>query len=133
MMYVETPIGTTRYINRLFKEFLWGFSNDGSNRKVLLIAWDRLTQPRERGGLRFKDCFTHSQALLNKWVSKALDDPSSKWATLFLSLSAHMSWEHRRALNRAQYFATNWVLFADITSSGNMEFLGGLWKSWTTI
>lgn len=105
MMYVETPIGTTCYINKLFKDFLWGFSPSGSTMKVPLIVWDRMTQPREKGGLGFKDCFTHSQALLSKWITKALDDPSTKWASLFLSLSTLMTWEYKRALNRAHYNA----------------------------
>lgn len=60
MMYVETRIGTTRYINRLFKDLLWGFFTNGSTRKVPLIAWERLAQPKEKGGIGFKDCLTHS-------------------------------------------------------------------------
>lgn len=105
MMYVETPIGTTRYINKLFKYFLWGFSKDGENRKVPLIAWDRITQPREKSILGFKVNFTHLQALQSKWIAKALDDPSTQWASLFFSLLALMTWEQRRALNWAKYFA----------------------------
>lgn len=92
-MYVETPIGTTQYINRLLKDFLWGFSMDGSNRKFPLIAWDKIMQPRKKGGLGFKDYYTHSHALLSKWISKALDNPSIEWASLFLTLSHNMTWK----------------------------------------
>lgn len=77
MMYMETPTNITKHINRMFKEFLWGFSKDGTTRKVLLISWKWLTHPQEAGGLCLKDFFTHAQALLSKWISRALDDPST--------------------------------------------------------
>lgn len=93
MMYIEIPIGTIKHINRMFKDFLWGFSKDGTTRKILLIAWGRLTQPREVGGLNFLDCLTHSQALLSKWIAKALDDPTTEWAALFLTLSESITWD----------------------------------------
>lgn len=86
MIYVETPIDTTRYINMLFKDFLWGFLKDGTTRKAPLIAWHKLTQPWEKGGLGLKYCFTHAQALLRKWISKALDDPHTKWSLFLHSL-----------------------------------------------
>lgn len=43
MMYIETPIGTTKYINCLLKDFLWGTFEDGSTWKIPLITWKRLT------------------------------------------------------------------------------------------
>lgn len=52
-----------------------------------LVAWKKLMQPRDRGGLGFMDCATHANALLCKWVSKALVEPSLEWAKLFLALS----------------------------------------------
>lgn len=134
MMYIKTPIGTTKQINRMFKYFLWGFSKDRVTRKVPLIAWNRLTHPREDGGLGFMDCLTHLQALLSKWITKALDDPTTEWAVRFLTLSTSItSWDQRRALNRADYTATDRILFGEVTSCGHMKFLAGLWKAWSAL
>lgn len=44
-----------------------------------------------------------------------------------------MTWEHRRALNRAEYSTTNRIFFRDITSCGHMNFFGGLWKAWIAL
>lgn len=73
MTYIETPIGTTKHIKRLFKDFVWGTSDDGSTWKVPLISCERLTQPRDKGGLGFKDALpTHTLSLVsgypNLWM-----------------------------------------------------------------
>lgn len=93
MIYTLAPATTIQQINHLFKDFLWGFDKETSGRKIPLVAWTKLTQPREKGGLGFMDCKTHANALLSKWVSKALIDPTSEWARLFLALSKDFTWE----------------------------------------
>lgn len=89
MMYMATPKGTIKQINRIFKDFLWGFNKETGRQKMPMVAWQRMIQRREAGGLGFKDCMSHSKALLSKWVTKAIDDPHSEWTSLFLELSDH--------------------------------------------
>lgn len=95
MMYIATPAGTIKQINRMLKDFLWGFNKEGGHRKTHLVSWKRLTQSRENGGLGFKDRGSHAQALLCKWVTKTLDDPDIEWAQLFLELTSRLTWENR--------------------------------------
>lgn len=45
MMYIATLVGTTKQINRMLKDFLWGFNKEVGWRKTLLVAWKGLTQP----------------------------------------------------------------------------------------
>lgn len=84
MMYVVTPHGT-KLINRLFKE-------------NATHCWAQAHPASDKGGLGFKHYLTHSHALLNKWVAKALNDPTSEWASLFMELFANFTWESTRAL-----------------------------------
>lgn len=67
------------------------------------MLWHKLTQPRNYGRLRFIDCKTHAQALLSKWISKALEDPTTKRACLFLALFEDFTWEKKRVTNLALY------------------------------
>lgn len=45
MMYMATPKGTVRQINKIFKDFLWGFDKEIGRQKTPLVAWKRMTQP----------------------------------------------------------------------------------------
>lgn len=99
----------------------------------MLIAWQRMTQPREARGLGFKDCTTHSMALLTKWVTKAIDNPQSEWASLLLELSGHFTWEHKQLLNHARYTTIDHLFFNIVKSFGGQTYMMGLWKSWATL
>lgn len=92
MMYNAASTSTLKQINRIFKDFLWRFDKVTSHRKTPLVAWHKLTQPIEHGGLGFIDCKAHSQALLSKQVSTALPDPTTEWVSLFLELFADFMW-----------------------------------------
>lgn len=86
MMYMTTLTTTIDQINRLFEDFLWGFHVEMGRRKTLLVAWSRLTQHKEKGGLGFKDYLTHANVLLNRWVERGLEETQSKWTVTFMSL-----------------------------------------------
>lgn len=77
MMYMTALEKTADQINRLFKDFLWGFDIKIGKCKTLLVAWKSLTQQREDGGLGFKDYTTHVEALLRRWVAKGLEDTTT--------------------------------------------------------
>lgn len=77
MMFIATLAGTIKQINRTMKAFLWGFNSVRGTRKTPLISWSKLITPKEKGGLGLKNGAIHAQALLSKWVTRALDDPTS--------------------------------------------------------
>lgn len=97
--------------NWIFKDFLWGFDHETRRRKTPLVAWSRLIQPRECGGMGLKDYMAHANALLNRWVARALDDNTIEWTTLFFMLIKESSQEQRRAQNRAHYTNTDRIMF----------------------
>lgn len=130
MMYIATPTCTIKQINRMLKEFLWGFNKEVGQRKTPLVTWKCLMQPRENGGLGFKEGGTHAQALLSKWVTKGLDDPDTEWAQLFSELMGRFTWENRRLMNIAEYISQDRILLGIVKSFGAMKYATGVWKSW---
>lgn len=68
----------------------------------------------------FKDYLTHSKVLLSRWVTRALEDPSTEWAVVFIAPSKAFTWEQRRTLNRALYNDTNRILFSIVKSYGSL-------------
>lgn len=117
-MYMAPPKGTIRQINQIFKGFLWGFDKETGRRKTPLVAWQRMTQPQDARGLGLKDYMAHSMVLLSKWVTKAIDEPHSEWALMFLKLSGHFTWEQRRLLNHAHYTTLERLFFGKVKSFG---------------
>lgn len=133
MMYMATPIDMIKQINRVFKDFLWGFDKVTGKRKMPLVAWHRMMQARELGGLGLKYFLAHSQALLNKWVTKVIDSPLSKWASLFLELSRIFTWDQRRVLNQAHYTNIDRLFFGSVKSYGALTYTTCIWKSWEAL
>lgn len=83
---MTTPTTTANQNNRLFKDFLWGFNLETSKWKTPLVAWKQLRQPKEDGGLRFKDYIAHAEALLCRWVAISMEDMHSEWVVSFLGI-----------------------------------------------
>lgn len=92
------------------------------------MAWKILTQPRERGDLGFMDRKSHAQALLSKWMPKALTKPTIEWASLFLTLSEDFTWEQRRSINRACYSLLDHVLFGTMRTCKSLTYTSRIWK-----
>lgn len=132
-MYTDAPITTLKQINMIFKYFLWGFDQVLGQRKTPLVAWHKLTQPREKGGLDFIDCKMHVQAVLNKWVSKALLDPTTEWASLLLELTSDFTWDQQRAINRAQYSPCERVLLCSVHTCRSMPYTTCIWQAWEAL
>lgn len=133
MMYMATLEKSVNQINRLLKDFLLGFDLETGKRKMPLVSWSCLTQPKDKGDLGFKNYIAYVNALLSKWIARALEDPTTKWATLYMSLAKELTWEQRRIQNRAQYTNSNRFLFGSIKSSGTMTYTVGLWKAWEAL
>ncbi|CAM6117704.1 unnamed protein product [Calypogeia fissa] len=129
MMFVETSKRTCDKLEKIFREFLWGHKTAGG-KKLALVAWDKLTRPRAEGGLGFKNMQAHSQALLTKWVTEALDSPNTEWAQLFRANLGLMTWENGKNMRRQGYNILDRILLGKITAFGRQNYTAGLWKAW---
>ncbi|KAL3679286.1 hypothetical protein R1sor_022242 [Riccia sorocarpa] len=68
-------------LEKLCRNFLWGWNEEG-NPKHALIAWDRIAQVKDRGGLgwvRFKDM---ADALFVRQINRVLENGRAEWIQL---------------------------------------------------
>jgi hypothetical protein len=78
LLLPKTVIGN---IDRARKHCLWRGSEVNSNRK-LLAAWDKVCQPKKKGGLGVINLSIQNQALLLKFLDKFYNRRKVPWVDL---------------------------------------------------
>ncbi|KAL3679689.1 hypothetical protein R1sor_022645 [Riccia sorocarpa] len=68
-------------LERLCRNFLWGWKEDG-NPKHALVAWDRIAQEKLNGGLGWTSFRTMSDALNVRLIGRILEGGSAEWIQL---------------------------------------------------
>ncbi|KAL3700396.1 hypothetical protein R1sor_018418 [Riccia sorocarpa] len=68
-------------LERLCRNFLWGWNEDG-NPKHSLIAWERIAQEREKRGLGWTSFRTMADALNVRLLGRILEEGNSEWIHL---------------------------------------------------
>ncbi|CAM6097625.1 unnamed protein product [Calypogeia fissa] len=131
-MLLHAPDMVCTKMNRLCKDFLWGFNKQGG-RKLPLVAWDKLALPKIFGGLGFKSLKYHSRALLSRWFLQALDNPSSEWALLLHETLRLTRWINHQKVKKFRYQFSDLVLLGKPNSFGKLHYTGSLWKAWTIL
>lgn len=63
-------------------------------------------------------------------MTSALENSSSEWAVVFLTISKALTWEQRGSQNKAQYCDTDQILFGTVKSYGSLTYAAGLWRVW---
>jgi hypothetical protein len=85
------------------------------------------------GGLGFKDFKTHSDALLSKWVLKALKHPASEWAQFFGVNLKMFQWRNNKIICGYCYTVEDLILLCTPSSFLKLVYTGSLWKAWTAL
>lgn len=70
-------------LTSLCAKFWWG-SSEGKQ-KIHWMKWDKVCQPKEMGGLNFRDFEGFNQALLAKQTWRVFSNPQSKLARILKS------------------------------------------------
>ena len=73
MSCFKLPRGLCEHLNMLVRKFWWG-SRDGK-RKPNWVSWKDMTQPKDMGGLGFKDFKLFNLALLARQAWRILQNP----------------------------------------------------------
>ncbi|KAL6554936.1 hypothetical protein OROGR_006194 [Orobanche gracilis] len=71
------PAGIVDSLEKIRRRFIWG-GNSTSN-KICWVAWDRITAPKEVGGLGLGSIKTLNMALLIKWWWKFFKESDALW------------------------------------------------------
>jgi hypothetical protein len=74
------PISCCKELNRLFKNFWWGFPSKKA-RNLSLKAWDSICFPKVLGGLGIRKMREVSMALISKLGWKLLNNSDSLWVS----------------------------------------------------
>jgi hypothetical protein len=77
LSFFKVPPGIISSIESLFKNFLWGGSDEA--KKIHWVKWERVCKPKEEGGLGIKDLKLFNIALLGKWWWRLKNEDEALW------------------------------------------------------
>jgi hypothetical protein len=92
-----------------------------------------MAHPKAMGRLGFKDFRAHLDALLSKWVLKALDNPDSEWARLLEANLRLAKWRNYTSIRRNKYSTVDLLLLGTPVSFLQLTYTGTLWKAWSLL
>ncbi|KAK9992133.1 hypothetical protein SO802_027118 [Lithocarpus litseifolius] len=70
-------------MDRLVRDFLWGSTTD--KKKIHLVGWNKVTNPKELGGLGIFQAKARNSALLAKLCWRIASGPDKPWAQMLVS------------------------------------------------
>ena len=82
MHHDRIPNGIIQEIERLQRNFVWG--EDQGEKRWHAIAWERLCQPKEVGGVGIKSLERMNDAFLSKILWRLNTNPTSLWVQVLL-------------------------------------------------
>ncbi|KAK1297403.1 hypothetical protein QJS10_CPB15g01453 [Acorus calamus] len=75
LMYaLALPAGAAQQIDKQLRSFFWKGSNEGKN--LHAISWDRITAPKDAGGLGLRKTVILRKAIYGVLAAKVLSDSS---------------------------------------------------------
>ncbi|XP_078174439.1 uncharacterized protein LOC144568085 [Carex rostrata] len=80
MSTIKIPNTVLEALNGMIRKFLWGAMDKG--RYMSYISWDKITMPKDKGGLGLRNLRDINEALLLKSLWKLVAGSQSPWAKL---------------------------------------------------
>ncbi|KAH9735402.1 putative ribonuclease H protein [Citrus sinensis] len=83
MQTTSLPVYVKAKIDQACKKFIWSGANP--QRKMSLVSWDKVCQPKSCGGLGLKNLEVMNKALLMKVGWNLISSPNSLWTRVLLT------------------------------------------------
>lgn len=77
MSYIKIPEATTKTLDKTVRDFIWGSTQE--RRKMHLLSWDQVTQPKEKGGLHIQKMSPRNKAILSGLAWRVAQGPPATW------------------------------------------------------
>ncbi|XP_022014805.1 uncharacterized protein LOC110914312 [Helianthus annuus] len=88
----KAPNQVIKILEAKIRGFLWG--GDNTMKKLLWVAWDRVTRPKNCGGLRLSKLKSINTSMLAKWGWMFLEDKRRLWVEVIESIHiTRNSWD----------------------------------------
>ncbi|KAL3683686.1 hypothetical protein R1sor_001708 [Riccia sorocarpa] len=116
-------------LERLCRNFLWGWTEEG-NPKHALVAWERIVQSKEGGGLgwtRFKDM---SDAMNTRLVCRLLEGGDAEWLQLAKSFILRTLRRGTYKRECCQWSVQECLLLLPMTKVDGSATLSRMLRSW---
>ncbi|KAK2423204.1 hypothetical protein QL285_033672 [Trifolium repens] len=78
--FFKAPVCVIKELVGIQRKFLWGGGSE--SKKVCWISWERVCQPKDKGGLGVKNLELFNHSLLYKWKWRCLNDINAPWCEL---------------------------------------------------
>jgi len=111
------------------KNFLWDWGSE--KRKIAWVAWDKICQSKDKGGLGVIDIEKFNLALLGKWIWRLKSEERSFWKDILVS--KYGGW---RGLKSQGQFCKESLWWRDLRKVWYLEGWGndfegrGRWEVW---
>lgn len=125
LMYAHFSQISSEKIQRLYKEFLWGFTQEGTQ-NIPLISWDWIAQSWAQKGFGIKKICLEGISLMARWAFKLVLDGHSEWARVFMARLKGLGWIHQFSLRRYGYTMRDKLLFCSPKGFLNCNYTKGL-------
>ena len=80
----KAPSGILKELEGIRRKFFWGANND--NRKSASIAWDKVLNSKEKGGLGIGSLQAQNYSLLVKWWWRFKTEEYTLWRKAIVAL-----------------------------------------------
>lgn len=83
MQSAMLPLGVCNKIDKMIRQFIWGGSN--TSRACSLVKWDRVIQPKSKGGLGIRSAKDMNIAFMTKLGWRMMKEDNSLWANVLVN------------------------------------------------
>lgn len=113
----KAPLCIIRKLDCLRRRFLWGGSKD--DKGISWVAWDKVTRPKNKGGLGLTDLNDFNTSLLTKWHWRFRNEEGRLWRRCIKAL--HETQCMGKAIPCKLMASGNWKTICSVDNSFNAK------------